>query len=49
LLIDEAAVIARVSPATIRYWIATKRLKSVRPGRRRMIREDDLLAFLEGR
>ena len=47
LLIVEAANLARVSPATVRYWIAKKRLRSVRPGRRRMVREDDLMAFLE--
>lgn len=47
MLIEEAARIARVSSATLRYWIATKGLRSVRPGRRRMVREDDLNAFLE--
>jgi len=47
LLIVEAANLARVSPATVRYWIAKKRLRSVRPGRRRMVREDDLMVFLE--
>jgi excisionase family DNA binding protein len=47
LLIDEAASIARVSVATVRYWIAKKRLRWVRPGRRRMVRENDLRSFLE--
>jgi excisionase family DNA binding protein len=48
LLIDEAAEIARTSPNTIRYWIATGRLPSRRPGRRRLIAERDLIALIEG-
>jgi excisionase family DNA binding protein len=47
LLIDEAAEIARVSGATVRYWLAKKKLRSVKPGRRRMILEQDLLEFLQ--
>ena len=46
LLIDEAAAIARTSPNTIRYWIQSGRLRSARPGRRRLIAERDLLALL---
>lgn len=47
LLIDEAAQVARVSSATVRYWLAKKKLRSVKPGRRRMILEQDLLDFLQ--
>jgi excisionase family DNA binding protein len=46
LLLTECAEFARVSLSTIRRWIATRRLRSVRPGRRRMVRRDDLEAFL---
>ena len=47
LLVDEAAHIARCAPSTIRYWIRVGRLPSTRPGRRRLIRRDDLESFLE--
>lgn len=46
LLIDEAAAIARTSPNTIRYWLQIGRLRSTKPGRRRLIAEADLLALL---
>jgi excisionase family DNA binding protein len=46
LLLEEVAAVARVSTETVRYWIKRGRLASVRPGRRRMIRRDDLEAFL---
>jgi excisionase family DNA binding protein len=48
LLIDEAAQIARTSPSTVRYWIQVGKLKSTRPGRRRLILESDLMSFLSG-
>jgi excisionase family DNA binding protein len=48
LLLEEAAAVARVSTETVRYWIKRGRLASVRPGRRRLIRRDDLEAFLSG-
>jgi excisionase family DNA binding protein len=47
LLLEEVAQEARVSVATVRYWIRTQKLPSVRPGRRRMIRREALTAFLE--
>jgi len=46
LLLVEAAELARVSVETLRFWIRTGKLASVRPGRRRMIRRDVLDAFL---
>ncbi|MEO7032384.1 MAG: helix-turn-helix domain-containing protein [Polyangiaceae bacterium] len=46
LLLVEAAKQARVSVETMRFWIRTGKLASVRPGRRRMIRRDVLEAFL---
>jgi len=45
LLLTECAELARVPVSTVRHWIAIGRLPSVRPGRRRMVRRDDLEAF----
>jgi excisionase family DNA binding protein len=46
LLIPEVADLARVSIATVRYWIASGRLPSLRPGRRVMVRVAALQKFL---
>ncbi len=46
LLLTECAELARVPVSTVRHWISIGRLRSVRPGRRRMVRRDDLEAFL---
>jgi excisionase family DNA binding protein len=46
LTVDEAATVARTSASTIRFWIATNRLASLKPGRRRLIRRQDLAALL---
>jgi excisionase family DNA binding protein len=48
LTIGEAAELARVPPATVRYWCSLGRLPSYRPGRHRLIRSDVLVRFLEG-
>jgi excisionase family DNA binding protein len=48
LLLTECAEHARVPLSTVRHWIATGKLPSVRPGRRRMVRRADLDAFLAG-
>lgn len=49
LLVPEAAEYARTPVKSIRHWIADGRLQHYRPARRVLIREDDLLAFIEGR
>lgn len=46
LLIPEAATVARVSVHTVRTWIRTGKLRSSRPGRRRLILRSDLEHFL---
>ena len=46
LLLEEVAREARVSTETVRYWIRTRKLASVRPGRRRLVRRDTLDRFL---
>ncbi len=48
LLLSECAAHARVPVSTIRHWIAVGKLRSVRPGRRRMVRREDLDALLNG-
>lgn len=45
--IEEVAADFRVPISTVRHWIATGKLRSVRPGRRRLIRDDDLKRFGE--
>lgn len=49
LLVNEAAQVARQPVKSIRAWIYRGQLAAFRPGRRTLIREDDLQAFLEGR
>jgi excisionase family DNA binding protein len=46
LLLSEVAEEARTTLSTVRHWIATGKLASVRPGRRRLVRRADLDAFL---
>lgn len=48
LLLPEVANIARASLSSVRAWVLSGRLKSHRPGRRRLVRETDLQAFLTG-
>ncbi|HEX2874623.1 MAG TPA: helix-turn-helix domain-containing protein [Polyangiaceae bacterium] len=46
LLLDEIAAIARASVDTVRRWIRSGQLPSVKPGRRRLVRRGDLDRFL---
>jgi len=46
LLIPEVAEYARTSIATVRHWIATGKLSSLKPGRRVMVRLGTLQKFL---
>jgi excisionase family DNA binding protein len=46
LLLEEVAEQARVTVDTVRYWVRSGKLASVRPGRRRMVRRQVLEAFL---
>ena len=47
LLLDEVALICRVSVPTVRFWIQQGRLRSIRPGRRRLVPRSALDEFLE--
>lgn len=46
LFLEDVAAITRVSIETVRFWIKRGRLASIRPGRRRMVRREDLETFL---
>jgi excisionase family DNA binding protein len=46
LLIEEVAQACRAPVGTVRHWIRTERLPSIRPGRRRLVRRSDLEQFL---
>lgn len=46
LFIAEVARECRVAESTVRHWLSTRRLASVRFGRRRMVRRVDLDAFI---
>jgi excisionase family DNA binding protein len=46
LFLEEVAREMRVSVGTVRYWVHTGKLTSVRPARRRMVRREDLDRFM---
>ncbi len=46
LTLDAAGEHIDTSPETIRYWISMGRLKGYRPGRRLLVRVDELEAFV---
>ena len=48
LFLDEVATLTRAkSLSTVRHWLRTGKLASVRPGRRRLVRRSDLEEFLQ--
>lgn len=46
LVLEEVAAYLRVSVSTVRFWIREGKLRSARPGRRRIVHVHDLKAFL---
>jgi excisionase family DNA binding protein len=46
LTIEECAVEARISLSSLRHWLRVGKLKSIRPGRRRLIERIEFEAFL---
>lgn len=46
LLLSEVAEIARTSIDSVRGWLRSGRLPSVKPGRRRLVRRAELERFL---
>jgi excisionase family DNA binding protein len=46
LTLDECAAEARVSRSSVRHWLRTGKLRSVRPGRRRLVERSEFERFL---
>jgi excisionase family DNA binding protein len=46
LTLDECAAEARVSRSSVRHWLRTGKLRSVRPGRRRLVERTEFERFL---
>jgi excisionase family DNA binding protein len=46
LLVEEVASLARASVGTVRHWIATGKIASLRPGRRVLVRRSELERFI---
>jgi excisionase family DNA binding protein len=46
LLLDEVARECRAPLSSVRHWIATGRLRLIRPGRRRLVNREALDRFL---
>jgi excisionase family DNA binding protein len=42
----EVAMLCRASLATVRYWVHTRRLESVRPGKQRLVTAEALSRFV---
>jgi excisionase family DNA binding protein len=49
LKIAEVAEIARAPRSTVLYWIYSGKLKAYKVGRRRLVSEPDLMAFISQR
>lgn len=47
LTLDDVAAVCHVSPETVRHWIWEGRLKAYKPGRAPLVKESELLAFVE--
>jgi excisionase family DNA binding protein len=47
--LQEVAQLCRVSLATVRYWVHTSRIESVRPARHRLVPQPALARFMEKR
>lgn len=46
VFVEEIAQMCRVPASSVRYWLSTGKLASIRPGKRRLVRRDDLMRFL---
>jgi excisionase family DNA binding protein len=47
LTLEEVAAVCHVSPETVRHWIWEGRLTAYKPGRHPLVKESELLAFVE--
>jgi len=46
-MLEEVSAYMRAPVSSVRHWIRLEKLQSVRPGRRRMVRVQDLQAFIK--
>lgn len=46
MLVEEVAQHARAPISTVRHWISSGRLKAYKPGRRVLVKAEDLEEFL---
>lgn len=46
LFLEEIAAELRCPLGSVRAWVASGRLPSIKPGKRRLVRREDLSAFL---
>jgi excisionase family DNA binding protein len=46
MLLEEVADEARVSLSTVHHWLRTGRLKSTRPGKRRLVAREEFERFV---
>ena len=46
LYVDEIARICRAPKSSVRHWLRTGKLASIRPGKRRLIHRQDLAEFI---
>jgi len=46
LQLTEVARLARVSVSSVRFWIKSGKLESIRPGKRRLVRRAEFERFL---
>jgi excisionase family DNA binding protein len=49
LTLREAGEFCRAPPETVRYWIWQGKLRAYRPGRQVLVRESELIAYIESR
>ena len=49
LTVEDVAAVTRAAVGSVRRWIRSGRLRSFRPGKRRRVRRDHLIAFIEGK
>ena len=47
LTLPEVAEICRVSPATVKYWVSLRKLRSLKLGKHPLFRREELLRFVQ--
>jgi len=47
LTLQEVAALCRVSVATVKYWMAMRRLRAVKLGKHPLVKREELLRFIK--